>query len=349
MPETLLTPSSIKLFGRVMSSLQYSDDTKAVGNNNFLQRQLSYTGDLKTMQFLGNILNPGPGNRTVSYTVLLGYHNLVPDVVPGMLVTGIVPGLPLDQAQAFAPGTYIASVTLHWPANAAGAAAARAAGQPPPAQGRAARGRGAAAGPIVPPPVHIPIPAQFTVSADPLVPPGAQAADISITAWSPAINIARIYAFSFEGAIYTLPRPSLFFVHGPGDVIDTTGETRGRPGHTSDKVWPENLGRTSLDESGVIAREWEFSSPSSPEDRDLRYWEYEKGDFLMRLDTEAGPLEQILLAAALRAGADMADRSGANLGVRSGANLSGANLSGANLSGANLAGANLSGANLRNR
>ncbi len=78
------------------------------------------------------------------------------------------------------------------------------------------------------------------------------------------------------------------------------------------------------------------------------YWEYEKGDFSLRLDTEAGPLEQILLAAALR-GADMADRSGANLGIRSGANLSGANVSGANVSGANLSGANLSGANLRNR
>ena len=42
----------------------------------------------------------------------------------------------------------------------------------------------------------------------------------------------------------------------------------------------------------------------------MRYWEYEKGDFSLRLDTEAGPFEQILLAAALRAGADVADRSG---------------------------------------
>ncbi len=131
---------------------------------------------------------------------------------------------------------------------------------------------------------------------------------------------------AFEGTVYSLPRPSIFVVHGPGRPIDFTN------GITS-----------SMQSAGVAAREWEFSSGS-----DLVYWEYEKGDFSLRLDTEAGPLEQILLAAAIR-GADMADRSGANLGVRSGANLSGANVSGANVSGANVSGANLSGANLRNR
>ncbi|HEV3248272.1 MAG TPA: pentapeptide repeat-containing protein, partial [Beijerinckiaceae bacterium] len=164
-----------------------------------------------------------------------------------------------------------------------------------------------------------------------LIPPGVQ-----------NINVARIYAFSFEGSIYTLPRPSMFLVHGPGTVIDITGTNPNVP----------TAGRSTLEASGVFAREWEFSSPinasAAPPNLDLRYWEYEKGDFSIRLDSEAGPLEQILLAAALR-GADMADRSGANLGIRSGANLSGANVSGANVSGANVSGANLSGANLRNR
>jgi hypothetical protein len=136
-------------------------------------------------------------------------------------------------------------------------------------------------------------------------------------------GFARIYAFSFEGAIYGLPKPAIFLVHGPGLPVDVK-QARGF--------------HTTLDESGVIAREWEFASSAG---NDILYWEYEKGDFSIRLDTEAGPFEQILLSAALRAGADMADRSGANLGVRSGANLSGANLSGANLSGANLSGANL--------
>jgi hypothetical protein len=145
------------------------------------------------------------------------------------------------------------------------------------------------------------------------------------------VSFARIYAFSFEGAIYSLPKPSIFSVHGGGVPVSLTANFR-----------------TTTDTSGVVAREWEFSDSLNNDPAPLLYWEYEKGDFLLRLDTEAGPLEQILLGAAIR-GADMGDRSGANLGIRSGANLSGANVSGANVSGANLSGANLSGANLRNR
>jgi uncharacterized protein YjbI with pentapeptide repeats len=133
---------------------------------------------------------------------------------------------------------------------------------------------------------------------------------------------AKIYAFSFEGAVYVLPRPTIFLVHTGGTPCDGTN-------------------RTSMDVSGVAAREWEFAKSVGG---DLSYWIYEKGDFSLRLETEAGPLEQILLAAALRSGADIADRSGANVGIRSGANVSGANVSGANVSGANV-----SGANVRNR
>ncbi|HKN29910.1 MAG TPA: pentapeptide repeat-containing protein [Roseiarcus sp.] len=126
-------------------------------------------------------------------------------------------------------------------------------------------------------------------------------------------KFARIYGFTFEGTYYPLPRPSLFLVHGNGNPVGN---------------WTDP---STLDQSGVMAREWDFSNPNNPPPPpELSYWEYEKGDFSLRLDLEAGPLEQILLAAALRAGADMADRS------RSGANLSGANLAGANLSGANL-------------
>ena len=96
----------------------------------------------------------------------------------------------------------------------------------------------------------------------------------------------------------------------------------------------------------MVAREWEFAAQivgGTGPNADLRYWEYEKGDFSIRLDTEAGQFEQILLAAALRAGADMADRA---TGIRSGASLAGASLAGASLSGASLSGASLSGASL---
>jgi hypothetical protein len=144
-------------------------------------------------------------------------------------------------------------------------------------------------------------------------------------------GFARIYAFSYQGSVYTLPTPAMFLVHGPGQKVDGSS-------------------RTDIDQSGVAAREWEFSKSDSA--TDLVYWEYEKGDFSIRFDTEAGPFEQILLVAALRAGADMADRatptsgaglSGAGLGVRSGAGLSGAGVSGAGLSGAGLSGAGLRG------
>jgi hypothetical protein len=137
------------------------------------------------------------------------------------------------------------------------------------------------------------------------------------------VHFARIYAFSYEGAVYNLPRPSIFLVHDAGKPVTNPAS-------------PAN--RTNVDVAGVAAKDWEFS-----DGQDLVYWEYEKGDFSLRLDTEAGPLEQILLAAALT------DRGGTGQGIRSGANLSGANLSGANLSGANLSGANLSGANLSGR
>ncbi len=131
-------------------------------------------------------------------------------------------------------------------------------------------------------------------------------------------RFARIYAFSYQGSVYTLPVPSMFLVHGGGTKVDGTA-------------------RTDIDESGVAAREWEFSKSDS--DKDLVYWEYEKGDFSIRFDTEAGPFEQILLLASLRSGADRSDRSGAGLEVRSGAGVSGAGVSGAGVSGAGVSGA----------
>ncbi len=87
-----------------------------------------------------------------------------------------------------------------------------------------------------------------------------------------------------------------------------------------------------MDQSGVAAREWEFSADSS-----LVYWEYEKGDFSLRLDSEAGQFEQILLAPTVRAGADMADRS------RSGMSVSGMSVSGMSVSGMSVSGMSVSG------
>jgi hypothetical protein len=146
-------------------------------------------------------------------------------------------------------------------------------------------------------------------------------------------TLARIYAFSYEGTIYQLPKPAIFVVHGEGHKLGN---------------WDGSS--STLDQAGVAAREWDFSKVPDPKDPDLLYWEYEKSDFSLRLDSEAGPLEQILLVAMLRAGADTADRAAPRSGASlSGASLSGASLSGASLSGASLSGASLSGASLRGR
>jgi hypothetical protein len=144
-------------------------------------------------------------------------------------------------------------------------------------------------------------PSSFVVSPAPII----DDTDIDITAtYDQTPLFARIYGFSFEGTYYGLPRPSIYLVHGPGTPAGN---------------WLTN---STIEQAGVAAREWDFSGNRF---QDIRYWEYEKGDFSIRLDPEAGPFEQILLAAALRAGADMADRatprSGSGLDTRSGSGL----------------------------
>jgi hypothetical protein len=114
----------------------------------------------------------------------------------------------------------------------------------------------------------------------------------------PDARIGRIYSFSYDGHYYDLPRPVLLLVHGEGQAVRPTPAADAPPA-------PLPTNRTALDASGVMAREWEFSSG------DIRYWEYDKGDFSFRMDVESGPLEQILLemhlrnAAALSSGMDL--------------------------------------------
>jgi hypothetical protein len=289
MAETLLTPSSIKLFGRVMGSLTYNDDTSSsvLGCNNFLQHQLSCHDHDTSFDAVveielddkGNPKKDSNGNTIPTGRLQVKKSNVAP--LNGMLVSTATAGVLADNTTTVKVGA-----------------------------------------------VYV------TVVPTPLSDQGQADITFKVTM---APQFARIYTFSYEGAVYPLPRPSIFLVHGPGKVVDVTGNARNHfPGIN-------NIGRTTLDQSGVMAREWEFSAPQASDDYDLRLWEYEKCDFSIRLDMEAGQLEEILLVAALRAGADMADRS---TGIRSGASLAGASLSGASLSGASLSGASLSGASL---
>jgi hypothetical protein len=102
-------------------------------------------------------------------------------------------------------------------------------------------------------------------------------------------NIARVFYFSFEGALFELARPALFLVHGPGLPVDTA------PAENADidllAKTPPRMTRTGLG--------WQFGSFAS----DMKVWVYDKGDFSMRLDVDTGPLEQILLAAESGSGA----------------------------------------------
>ena len=278
MAETLLTPSSIKLFGRIMSGIIFSNNTTAFGGNYFLQRQLSAAYSYNNIN--GSIL------QTTTYQITIaGPPGTMQDLTVGMTLAEAGGAVHIQN------GTVITSVDqvdnligIYPPATIA-----------------------------VPGPVDV----VFSASISP--------------------QLARIYSFSFEGGFYALPRPPIFLVHGSG--LPVGGWTI----------------PSTVDQSGVAAREWDFSGnptinrPSGP--NDLVYWEYEKGDFSLRLDLDAGPFEQILLQMALRgaggvsgAGVSGAGVSGAGV---SGAGVSGAGVSGAGVSGAGVSGAGVSGAGVR--
>jgi hypothetical protein len=121
-------------------------------------------------------------------------------------------------------------------------------------------------------------------------------------------RLARIYSFSFEGAYYEIPKPAIFLVEGFG-----------LPVMSGYYDW------TDLDTTGVMARPWEFSSRATgpggtyPIANDIRYWNYDRGDFSIRMDVEAGQFWQILLEDAMRRGTALT--SGEQLRITSGEQL----------------------------
>jgi hypothetical protein len=128
-------------------------------------------------------------------------------------------------------------------------------------------------------------------------------------------TLARIYAFTYEGHYYDLPRPMIFLVHGAG------ADPEPKPGAARVARAPADEDRT-----GVASQNYSFAE-------DMKVWSYDKGDFSLRMDVETGTLEQILLDATLAgaggtyAGAN-ARIAGANVGAN--ARIAGANV-GANV------------------
>ncbi len=101
----------------------------------------------------------------------------------------------------------------------------------------------------------------------------------------PAANrarFARIYAISYEGSFFNLPKPAIYLVHGPGRALDGAGKVR-NPGVGN---------RPVLTDSGVVAEDIDFES-------DVRVWEYDKSDFTLRIDIASGTFDDILLEATL--------------------------------------------------
>jgi hypothetical protein len=278
MAETLLTPSSIKLFGRVMKGITFDPSTLGLaaylGGDNFLRRQLS------------------GGNITTSGNVTAATAN-------------IPVNLPLDVGTSLA-STSSATNYLNVSDGDSGGTIIN----------QGSNCYMSVAGGIVSLVLNNAAWALKTAKNTPLI----------LQAGFPP-TLARIYAFSFEGAYYPLPRPAIYLVHGLGQPVGN---------------WANP---SSLDQSGVMAREWDFSGNLLP--NDLVYWEYEKGDFSLRLDLDAGPFEQILLQMALRSGADRTSGAGVSGAGVSGAGVSGAGVSGAGVSGAGVSGAGVSGAGVR--
>jgi hypothetical protein len=125
-------------------------------------------------------------------------------------------------------------------------------------------------------------------------------------------KLARIYAFSYEGHYYDMPKPAIFVVHGDGADPEEP-----RPAAPDPRV---SRAPADADRTGVAASGCSFSE-------DIRVWTYDKNDFSIRMDVETGPLEQILLDAVLRPDQVQTSYAGADLRVR-GADLrvSGADL-----------------------
>lgn len=132
----------------------------------------------------------------------------------------------------------------------------------------------------------------------------------------PQPALARIYGYSYIGRYTPLSRPAIFLVHGKGFpasprapavvqpergkeaefAIDPEPGTDGpeidvgppfRDPTTSARFSP---GPVTVDVYGQALQCCEFSA-------DIRVWEYDRGDFSMRLDVESGPLERILIEA----------------------------------------------------
>jgi uncharacterized membrane protein YgcG len=138
-------------------------------------------------------------------------------------------------------------------------------------------------------------------------------------------RLARIFAFSFEGEFFLLSAPAIFLVHGAGLDPDDPPPT-----NVANEIEYQRLSRSPglSSRTGLGYQEGSLG-------RDIRVWIYDKNDHSMRLDLQAGPLDQILLGHELGDDPFAFGGSGRSSGGRStGGRSSGGRSSGGRSSGA---------------
>ena len=136
---------------------------------------------------------------------------------------------------------------------------------------------------------------------------------------------ARIYGFSYEGYLYDLPRPVLFLVHGDGLLA-----SEARTGFGGVMNRSRAPGDPSL--TGLAVADFQFAD-------EVRVWSYDKADYTIRMDVDTGMFEDILLNAVLggAGGLEASGMNARGMNAR-GMNARGMNARGMNARGMNARG-----------
>ena len=95
-------------------------------------------------------------------------------------------------------------------------------------------------------------------------------------------RLARISSFSYQNEMFDLAKPAIFLVHGDGTTVEFSRQS-GSGGVVLRKSPPY----TEL--SGMVGQKGSFA----PE---ISMWIYDRADFTVRLDSETGSFDQVLLA-----------------------------------------------------
>lgn len=94
-------------------------------------------------------------------------------------------------------------------------------------------------------------------------------------------SLARIMTFSYQNQMFDLVRPAIFLVHGLGTDVEFVAEAGG------DGLYLRRM-PTFTERSGMVGQRGSFSP-------DIRMWLYDRADFTVRLDTDTGTFEKLLL------------------------------------------------------